>query len=198
MAYQMIHDALIKAPDVSLSASQLKALPYAASYVRLGDEPRAMVVLAQVKGHERIWVSSEHEYLFTRYGRLVRTDGLKKANLKRLHFENGDPLASGLEGLVKSHYRAKGTIDLMPGYRYGLPFVAHYHVAGDSSVMIANQSEQLTQIDETFAIPDMHYQTVNRYWIDKKGLVWKSIQRPVPSLPAITLTLIKPYQQDIH
>ncbi|CAG8998554.1 MAG: putative lipoprotein GfcB [Candidatus Celerinatantimonas neptuna] len=198
MAYQMFHDALIKGPDVSLSASQLKNLPYAASYARLGDEPRAMVVLARVKGDERIWVSRDHEYLFTRHGRLVRTDGLKKANLKRLHFDGGDPLASGLGGLAKVHYQSKGTIDLMPDYRYGLPFIAHYKIVGHSRIVIANRSMLLTQVDETFAIPDMNYRIVNHYWMDNKGLIWKSIQRPIPSLPAITLTLIKPYQQDIH
>ncbi|MFM2482020.1 YjbF family lipoprotein [Celerinatantimonas sp. YJH-8] len=198
MAYQMFQDALIKAPDATMSDAQLAQIPYSLTYIRLGDEPRAMVVLAKVSGPERVWISSNKESLVTRYGRIIRTEHLQDANISNITFDRHDPLADGLDGLAKANYKASGYVDMMPGYQYGLPFQTHYTVKGTVQQNIANHAKQLIQVDEDYVIPALNYHTVNHYWLDQHGLVWKSVQRPIPTLPPFTLTLLKPFQRDLQ
>lgn len=198
MAYQMFQDVLVGPADVNITDAQLAQIPYAISYVRLGEQPRATVVLAKVEGDDRVWVSGEKETLVTLNGRIVRTNGLRDANINAIRFDQGDPLADGLSSLAKANYQASGYLDMMPGYRYGVEFQAHYIVKNGVPQEIGNHIKLLTQVDETYAIPALGYRTVNHYWLDDSGLIWKSIQRPIPDLPPFTMTLLKPYQLDLQ
>ncbi|WP_165872675.1 YjbF family lipoprotein [Celerinatantimonas diazotrophica] len=195
MAFQTIRDAMTTPSDVTISPAQLYKLPYAASYARLGDNARALIILASAKGDERLWVTKEKEALVTRHGRIIRTDDLKKANFS-LHFTSADPLAGGLKGIAE-HPKAEGFVDFMPGYHYGLPFKAQYKVVGQQTISIAGVQKQLTQVDESYSVPTLDFHTVNHYWLDSHGLVWQSRQQYIPKLPAIHLTLLKAYRQDL-
>lgn len=195
MAYQTIRDAITTPPDATLSSTQLSKLPYAASYARLGDNPRALIILGEAQGEERLWITKEKEALVTRHGRVIRTDDLKKANFS-LHFTSVDPLASGLKGITE-HPKATGFIDFMPGYHYGLPFIAQYKVVGKQTLTIGGMQKQLTQVDEHYSVDKLDFHTVNHYWLDSRGLVWKSSQQYIPQLPALKLTLLKAYRQDL-
>ncbi|MFM2484498.1 YjbF family lipoprotein [Celerinatantimonas yamalensis] len=198
MAYQTIHDAFVAPPNASISAQQLAQLPYAASYIQMRDASRALVILAKAKGDERMWVSHQKEAVVTRFGRIIRTDGLKPANIKGVHFVDGDPLRHGLTSLKLQHYQAKGYIDLMPDYQYGLPFTARYVVKGMASKMIGGHVIQLTEVDEYYELPQLGFHTVNKYWLSSRGLVRQSEQQLSPTLPPFKMTLLKPYQQDLQ
>lgn len=199
MAFQTLRDSMASAPDVSISAKQIAQLPYAASYMQVGGSARALVVLGKVNGDDRFWFSQQKEIVVTRFGRVVRTDGLNPINIEGLRFTHGDPLAKGLDSLKQHDYQAQGFVSSMPGYHFDLPFSAHYQVKGKVEVDIAYQKVSLIQIDEDYSIPLLGFHTVNHYWLDvTNNLVYKSQQQLLPSIPPFTITLLKPYQQDLQ
>ncbi|MEL0638702.1 YjbF family lipoprotein [Marinomonas sp. TI.3.20] len=199
MAFQTLRDSMDTAPDVSISAKQIAQLPYASSYMQIGGSARALVVLGKVNGDDRLWFSQQKEIVVTRFGRVIRTDGLNPINIEGVRFTHGDPLAKGLNGLEEHHYQAQGFVSSMPGYHFDLPFSAHYQVKGKVDVSIADKKVSLVQVNEDYSIPLLDFHTVNHYWLDaSNGLVYKSQQQLLPSIPPFTITLLKPYQQDLQ
>lgn len=197
LAYTTLKDSLTQSPDSSISDDQLQQIPYSVSYIRLGNSPQAMVVLESAQGSDRVWVSAQKEYVVTRYGRVVRTTGLEQ-NIADLHFNGQAPFAKGLASLKAIDYKTSGTIDLMPGYHYGLPFTATYKVVGQELVDINGDKKSLTRVDEAYSIPSVNYHVTNYYWLNQQGLVMKSMQQPIPGFSSFNLTLLKPYAQDLQ
>ncbi|GAA0827734.1 YjbF family lipoprotein [Marinomonas arenicola] len=198
MALKTLHDSVFSAPDVVMTDQQIAQLTYAASYMRMGDAPQAFVVLAKAEGHDRLWLSEEKEAVVTRFGHIVRTDGLSPVNIEAVRFVKGDPLEKGLVSLKQRNYQANGLISSMPDYQFDLPFSADYQVKGSVPVVIANKTQNLTQVDEHYSIPALDFSVVNHYWLNDRGVVFKSQQQLLPTLPMITITTLKPYIQDLQ
>ncbi|QSX33626.1 YjbF family lipoprotein [Shewanella avicenniae] len=194
MAYQTFKDAISDPPSYEISASDLANIPYATIYGQLGDGPQAVIVLAYAKGDQRQWLTAQKESLITAHGRLIQTAGLSQ-NLAGLTFETADPLTlplTQLDGAVASGY-----LDLLPSYRFGMKFDSRFVVKRREQVQLGPNTQELTLIEETFTIPEVHYQVVNKYWLDDRGLVWKSEQAPSPDLPVFRITLLKPFSGDL-
>ena len=198
MALKTLHDSIFSAPDVVMTDQQIAQLPYAASYMKMGELPQAMVILAKVEGKDRLWASQGDEILVTRFGHIVRTDILSDTNIEELRFIKGDPLEKGLVSLKQHNYQGNGVISSMPDYQFDLPFSAHYQVKGSVPVMIANKTQNLIQIDERYSVPALDFSVVNHYWLNERGVVFKSQQQLLPTLPMITITTFKPYIQDLQ
>lgn len=196
MAYKTLQDAFVGPQDATVTNEQLQKTPYAVSYIRLGKAPRAMVVLASVKGAERSWVSADKEYVVTRYGRVVRTSGLER-NIAGVSFDGKAPFSHGLESLKEIDYHASGIIDLMPAYHFGLAFKTFYKNAGIESIDVNGNRQSLTRVDEDYTIPALKYHVTNHYWLNEKGIVVKSVQQPIPEFASFQLTLLKPYAKDM-
>jgi len=198
MALKTLHDSIFSAPDVVVTDQQIAQLPYAANYMKMGELPQALVILAKVEGEDRLWASQGDEILVTRFGHIVRTDILSDTNIEEVRFVKGDPLEKGLASLKQHNYQVNGLISSMPDYQFDLPFSAHYQVKGSVPVVIANKIQNLTQVDEHYSVPELDFYTVNHYWLNDRGVVFKSQQQLLPSLPMITITTLKPYQQDLR
>ncbi|KFZ36251.1 hypothetical protein HR45_17250 [Shewanella mangrovi] len=194
MAYQTFIDAISAPPSYDISAEDLDKLPYATIYGQLGDGPQAVIVLAYIKGNERQWLTAQKESLTTAYGRLVRTDGLEH-NLASLVFDTQDPLALPLNQLNGA--KATGHVDLLPSYKFGLKFESQFAVKEQQTIKLGPYNKRLTLAEETFSIPEIGYQVINRFWLDDNGLVWKSKQAPSPDLPVFSITLLKPFSGDV-
>ncbi|MGL5949007.1 MAG: YjbF family lipoprotein, partial [Aeromonas sp.] len=67
--------------DIEVSAQKVSDLPYASSYLRVGDNPQAFVVLAyadtMAKAPQQLsWLAADKNAFITQGGRLIQTHGL--------------------------------------------------------------------------------------------------------------------------
>lgn len=194
MVLDTFKEAIATPPSYSLTAAELQKIPYAVIYGQLDDGPQAVIVLGYIHGAERQWLTAQGESLTTKHGRLVRSAGLAK-NLASLNFDGIDPLTLPLAQLDGA--TAHGTVDIMPTYQFGEQFTSTFSVRDERSVMLGPKQKTLTLVEERFDIPALEYHAVNRFWMDKKGLVWKSEQAPAPSLPTFRITLLKAFSGDL-
>ena len=76
-----------------------------------------------------------------------------------------------------------------PGVGVRLIAEARYADAGREMVDTLYGRWDLRRITETWSVADLEFSRTNTYWIDADGIVVRSVQQPLPSLPEMDLTL---------
>lgn len=84
--------ALKASSDVTVSDEQVLRTPYASAYLRVGDLPRAFVILGYLDAGEEKWISNDKAMVSLKNGRLIKTLGLSD-NVVELTQQQHDPLA---------------------------------------------------------------------------------------------------------
>ncbi|WP_146074530.1 YjbF family lipoprotein, partial [Vibrio jasicida] len=85
-----IEEAYSNYIDVELTSDEIKQVPYASAYLRIGSQKQVFVVLAfaeedKVTGAKQLkWVSADKSMIVTENGRIVKTIGLQENNLVAL------------------------------------------------------------------------------------------------------------------
>lgn len=166
-------------------ASYALELPYAS--IKVGFKGmEALLVLAEIRGDEYIWLSSRREALVTRHGRIVRTT-LQQDDLLGTRVSPQDPLlkgyiAAGLYGV---------NIDLYHARHYNLWGKGHWQCEDEKEpVELVATSVALTHCTETLSW-DTGATTTNHFWLDERKEVWRSLQTPFPGSPSYDVTLVK-------
>lgn len=176
-----------------LSDEQIRAIPYATMGIRIGDFPRAVLVLATVDGPDLQWVSSDHVSFFTRDGVLVRTHGLGR-DLAATRWKASD--AAPLAGITRTGtLPAPGAyreIDLKHADETAISVESRFEEGREEAIVILGRERQVRRIDEIAVMPAWRWKTRNSFWIDpQSGRVWRSVQQYCPEMPPIALELLK-------
>ncbi|MFV0595814.1 YjbF family lipoprotein [Shewanella sp.] len=198
--------AFIGDDDITLSAEQVKANPYASVYVKIEDTPQAFVVLAFAEPKvtlsptkqnpdalELKWLSADKGMLVTVNGRLVKTHNLLAGNLSAVESDEPDPLLLGLHlsNTPKTWIR---TLDWQPGYHYGYKATSEFKLIADEKILINGLPTQALHFSENVSVEALNIKYQNEFWLDpENGTVLKSRQKIAPNLPFIDITLLKPF-----
>lgn len=167
-------------------------LPYASVAVSMKNARRALLVLAKAEADELHWVSSDRGVLVTRNGRLVRTVGLPE-NLARTDFVGGDFFEN--DALPRSDpSSARRMVDLLPGNRYGMVVESTLVRAQEERIRIGRHEHDTVRFAEHCVAPQLSWEFTNAYWIDGRGMIWRSIQHVTPGLGPVEIEITKPFR----
>lgn len=201
--------AIFGTPDVVKTAKEIKQLPYASTYVRIGDHSQIFMVLALAETKylpasrqlttnianplQLKWMSSDNGMLVTENGRIVKTLNLQDGNLLSSDSKQTDPLLLGLQKST-TPLTWQRTISWQPGYHMGYHLSSTFHNDGIQLVDINGQQVNALQFSETVKVKELDRSYQNTFWLDPiNGKVIKSQQYPAPGMPLITMTILKSF-----
>ncbi|MFD1007258.1 YjbF family lipoprotein [Oceanisphaera ostreae] len=183
--------------DVAITKEYVAALPYAAIQFKWGHGPRVLSALAFAEGEELKWVTQDKAMIVTQHGRLVRTQGFSH-NLTYTANINNDPLPQLLQLWQQGNpalLRWGTEHDWQPGYFSGYKAISRFEYRGPEQVTILNEPVTLVKFSELVIYPKLNIEQENTFWLaTDTGAVIKSRQFIGPGLPAVEITLLKPYQ----
>jgi len=165
-------------------------LRYASMAVSLPEMKRALVVLGKVEGDELLWFTADRGVLVTRFGRLVRSAGFQN-NLARTEFVTQDFLDPAV--VLKDGEIYQRNVDFLPGNYFGAPVRAILRLKGEETVLVGKRRMQLRLLEESVEIPGLNLTYANRFWVDTKRFVWRSVQYLSPLDAPMTIEVMKPY-----
>lgn len=198
------------APDVELSEAEIANLKYASQYVKLKEQPRAMVVLGFDDSKDYHWLSGENEVIVTRYGRLIRTTGLAKDSsnvrydIRYVKSTDNDPLACWVQQLNYQSCPKTWSTEVEVGNgsqakRYTVTTEITNTTEDTVTLQNGEQVNAIKVVESATATSNSKaHQFKNTFWLDKtKQRVLKSEQGLVPGFPLLTMEELKPYPKDL-
>lgn len=196
--YATLRYAFLGVDDVDVTTEKVRDLPYASAYLRVGDNPQALVVLAFADPDGSLsWVSSDNKSFVTKSGRLHKTVGLEN-DLYLVTSSWPDPLQKMVNAPDKSlnldamswQYTAEWEKDYVSGYNMQAKFIS----AVPEKLLILDKSHDVILIDELVIFGPGQKFWHNYYWFEPgTGRILKSQQQLGPDLPVIEMTILKPY-----
>ncbi|HDI1212418.1 TPA: YjbF family lipoprotein [Aeromonas hydrophila] len=196
--YATLRYALLGVDDVEVTSEKVRQLPYASAYLRVGDNPQALVVLAFADPDGSLsWVSSDNKLFVTKSGRLHKTLGLEN-DLYLVASSWPDPLQKMVNTPDKSlnldamswQYTAEWEKDYVSGYSIRAKFIS----AVPEKLLILDKSHDVVLIDELVSVGQGQNSWHNYYWFEHgTGRILKSQQQLGPDLPVIEMTILKPF-----
>lgn len=200
---ETIQSAIWGPDNQSISLEQVEQIPYASLYVKMGENPLALMILTWVEEPQSArqmmalkWLSTNREMLVTQAGRVIKTVNLKSGNLVRIESEDIDPLSLGLHKNSTPH-SWKYKITWSPGYHTSYQALSTFIVQGVKNKPLPNETLPLLHIIEQVNIPQLKQQYKNHYWLSpQSGEVITSEQYIFPGAEKLTLTVGKRYVGD--
>ncbi|WP_080756307.1 YjbF family lipoprotein [Aeromonas hydrophila] len=196
--YATLRYAFMGVDDVVVTAEKVRELPYASAYLRVGDNPQALVVLAFADPDGSLsWVSADNKLFVTNSGRLNKTVGLEN-DLYLTKSSWVDPLKEIADSPDKTinpsvmnwQYNAEWEKDYLSGYAIRTEFIS----AVPEKLVILDRTHDVMLIDELATVEHNHASWHNYYWVEHStGRILKSQQQLGPALPVIEMTILKPY-----
>ena len=196
--YATLRYALWGVDDVEVTTEKVRELPYASAYLRVGDNPQALVVLAFVDPDGSLsWVSADNKLFVTKAGRLYKTVGLEN-DLYLVASSWPDPLqkmADSPDDVLSPNsmywqYNSEWERDYVSGYKMQAKFIS----AVPEKLLILEKSHDVMLIDELVSFGQSQNSWHNYYWFERStGRILKSQQQLGPDLPVIEMTILKPY-----
>jgi hypothetical protein len=196
--YATLRYAFLGVDDVEVTTEKVRDLPYASAYLRVGDNPQALVVLAFADPDGSLsWVSSDNKIFVTKSGRLHKTVGLEN-DLYLVASSWPDPLQKMVNApddvfnpdTMRWQYNAEWEKDYVSGYKMQAKFIS----AVQEKLLILDKSHDVMLIDELVSVGQGQNSWHNYYWFEPStGRILKSQQQLGPDLPVIEITMLKPY-----
>lgn len=181
-----------KDSDAQLTQASVAKIPYATIGVKVGRQPKALLVLSRFQQSNLHWLSADHVALVTNGGRLVKTAGFP-ADLKATFTYNSDPVLTGGLHKVVNGYRLMRAVDMQPEDRHSVRIDSIFRTDGRESIKIMGTTLDTVRVTERAAADAIDWKFENTYWVDpKSGFVWKSIQHFVPELPPAVIEVFRP------
>jgi len=162
-----------------------EGLPYANMLLSGGSYSPTIIVLAvsEVGPYEfpaspmLKWVLNRDELIVTQSGRITKTIIGGKANLFEHSSAMGDPLAHDLSDVLE-----------VAEYRFNASWSGYDNIAATSTFERVEKGYWREMVNYVTG-----HKVVNEYWF-KEGSMVRSKQYPVPTLPAIELSVINEFE----
>jgi hypothetical protein len=186
--------AMVGQPDTEISAQQVAKIPYASAYLKIGDAPRAFVVLGFANADHLKWFTADRNMLVTRTGRVIKTLGFGN-DLLFSDSALSDPLSDGKTLLKQNSSPTWQHREVWSGkYQSGYTLTSTFSNMGVDAVTVLDTPRKLVRIDEKVQIPALKTGYTNSFWLDPdSGDVVQSYQYLGPDLPLVQFTTLKPY-----
>lgn len=172
------------------STEALRDFPYAAQFVRMGDGPKGMVVLASARQDQLSWVSQDRVILVTRHGRIIKLANWP-VEIVGWRSDMEDPLPA-MHRLERADFAYE--IDLMPDHLTRIPVQASLERLGPEDIRVGDRIQASIHVVENITTDALGYQDSNHYWLHPHtGQVLKSIQTPAPGIEPILIEVVRPH-----
>jgi len=185
-AIQAFNFAIFGYPDLLIDKKTILNIPYASALMKIGKGPKGLIILQENVSDQSIWVSADNVYLVIEDGRVIETRGLPN-NLIEL---NLPPLKDSFLSLDKDkkyyYYFSYDQPELI-----NLKVEATLANKGLQEVELFVGKKDLYLIEEQLSNEYLGWKVINKYWVDREQLVWKSIQHISPILPALNIEITK-------
>jgi len=163
----------------------ISSIPYASMLVKIGNGPKALMILESIYDDKHTWVSADGVYLVISNGRIIQTQGLPN-NLTSIMQPDIDWTDSNFQNLKFNSY-----------YSFEKPLLNNLKVMSSFSVgdfqdkNLSLVNLKLKKIEESLYSKEVNWSELNEYWTDEKGYVWISRQSISPKLPPIYYEVTK-------
>ncbi len=178
-----------------LTTAQILDIPYATLGVRVGENPRGVMVLSTIDGKAHQWISNDFVSFVTLDGWLLKTHGLKRdlAATRWLPAAGQNPLAAfGQTGELPARgvYRE---IDLKHADERGIAVESRFESAKDETIVVLGEEHLTRRIDEIASVRAWHWEVRNKFWVDpESGKVRRSVQQYCPEIAPIEMEVLRP------
>lgn len=174
------------------SRAEVDALPYAQLGVRIGDGQRGIMVLAEQRQDQNLWLSANRLLLVTEGNRIARTDGLRK-DLRAFDGLASDPFARGVADPASLDGHALSwNVTVRPGDQTRVPVESTLSLEGEETIEILDRSYRTIRVREDLSVAAWRWRSTNRFWLSTRSpLAWRSVQQFHPDQPAIEIEVLK-------
>lgn len=174
----------------SVTLEQAAAIPYATMGVRLGDGNQQLIVLASNTPGGLIWTSSARIAITTDNGRILRTAGFAH-NLDATVIEGDDALPYFRDPRAAPRDVIRD-IDLWDMKEFSAPLRCQLVSAGSDDVEVLGKRIATHRVDENCRSDTLDWSFTDRFWMDDRGTVWKSVQYIHPQMDPLELEIFRP------
>lgn len=177
--------------DQPIDRQAVENLPYATIAAKIGDAPRAVLVLGRYEGRELHWFAANNVALAFRDGRLIQTAGLAP-DLTAAFSSYVDPIANHPQRLQPgTPYEWEIEIDGQP--RRNVVIKSNFFAEATETIVIADISYDTLRLREEASAIGINWTFENYYWVDiDTGFLWQSRQHTLPGEKPIEVQVLKP------
>ena len=188
-AYKALSSLISGYEDYPITRELVDQIPYASLKMKIGKGPAGLLILESKKGDEYTWVSADNIYIVTKWGRIIRAQGLTN-NLTDI--DSSEPSFKEIlqsSDLTGENFRY---VTLDNPEAFGIRIKVSYRKIGLEGVSILDRTRQLILIEEKIENAYIKWRHTNKYWVDQEtGFVMQSFQVIAPNLPPILIQITK-------
>ena len=189
-AYKAISSLIYGYEDYPITRELVDQIPYASLRMKIGKGPAGLLILESKNGDEYTWVSADDIYIVTKWGRIIRAQGLTN-NLTEIY--SSEPsfkeILQSSDFLIGEKFRY---VSLDNPEAFNIRVKVSYKKIGPVDVSILDRTRQLILIDEKIENAYIKWRHTNKYWVDQEtGFVMQSLQVIAPNLPPILIQITK-------
>jgi len=188
-AYKAISSLISGYEDYPITRELVDQIPYASLRMKIGKGPAGLLILESKKGDEYTWVSADNVYIVTKWGRIIRAQGLINNLTDTYSAEPSFKEILQSSDLTGENFRY---ITLDNPQAFDIRVKVSYRKIGPEGVSILDRTRQLTLIEENIENAYIKWRHTNKYWVDQEtGFVMQSFQVIAPNLPPILIQVTK-------
>ncbi len=184
-AFRTTKAALFGSENNLITPELVDEIPYASMMVTIGKGAPALMILESINGDETNWLSADNVFFRIKKGKIVQTSGLLN-NLVRIESPE-----------YSFNLRQVNNDKFYYYYSYDKPkadnikLIISKKIKSFEKVSILDKEMELLLVEEELINRYLGWKIKNKYWIDKEGFVWKSIQTISPKIPPIEISVTK-------
>ena len=188
-AYKAISSLISGYEDYPITRELVDQIPYASLRMKIGKGPAGLLILESKKGDEYTWVSADNVYIVTKWGRIIRAQGLTNNLTDIYSLEPSFKEILQSSDLTGENFRY---ITLDNPQAFDIRVKVSYTKIGSEGVSILDRTRQLILIEEKIENAYIKWRHTNKYWVDQEtGFVMQSFQVIAPNLPPILIQITK-------
>jgi len=188
-AYKAISSSIFGYEDYPITRELVDQIPYASLKMKIGKGPAGLLILESKNGDEYTWVSADDVYIVTKWGRIIRAQGLINNLTDTYSAEPSFKEILQSSDLTGENFRY---ITLDNPQAFDIRVKVSYRKIGPEGVSILDRTRQLTLIEENIENAYIKWRHTNKYWVDQEtGFVMQSFQVIAPNLPPILIQVTK-------
>lgn len=174
-----------------LTRKFISDLPYATMRARIGRGPQVLIVLAEKRNANLVWVTGDNIVIVTRAGRVVTVIGIDRS-ITETAYLSPDPLAGAPHKITEPVTFARTILtDTKERDSYTVDSVIE--PVGEEKITILDLNFDTIKLRERNETRYANWAFENFYWVDRNtGFIWRSQQYISRDFRPMALDTLKP------
>ena len=166
-AIPLIKNAIIGVKDIEITEEYYKNINYSFAKMKIGRSAIAILALISVENGVYEWISDSGERVYTYKGKIFKTEGIIH-NFEIINFRDF-------------------SLDDDNAYKIDIILDNPLAYSSQNINVITYQEDNNLIVEESIRTASFRWSYENKYWLDDKSKVYKSVQRIHPRLPKIEI-----------